>query len=279
MTTPTTQTAPIIEMPLSPKPSLIAKLALVMAGVGYLPKSGHNVNFNYDFVRESDVLDAIRTGLSAHRVMVIPFLEDTSTREMATRNGTMTITLADYRFTFYDGDSDQTIIVRTRGEGMDGQDKGSNKALTAALKYALLKTFLIPTGDDPDAGHDERPAAPAPAPKRTAPPPASAAAAVAAVVATRLAPPVAPTAPRPASQTALDGQESPLGLSQAQRLEIGQAIAAVAEGLKDNCRADLVVELGRQNFGGWQNFLANGAKAYPSVLAFIRTYQAPTPVA
>jgi hypothetical protein len=38
-----------------------------------------------------------------------------------------------------------------RGEGLDACDKASYK--TGALKYALLQSFLVATGDDPE---DER---------------------------------------------------------------------------------------------------------------------------
>lgn len=43
------------------------------------------------------------------------------------------------------------------GHGVDAQDKGAGKATTYALKYALLYSFLIPTGDidDADAVHSQ----------------------------------------------------------------------------------------------------------------------------
>lgn len=43
------------------------------------------------------------------------------------------------------------------GHGVDSQDKGAGKATTYALKYALLYSFLIPTGDidDADAVHSQ----------------------------------------------------------------------------------------------------------------------------
>lgn len=43
------------------------------------------------------------------------------------------------------------------GHGVDAQDKGAGKATTYALKYALLYSFLIPTGDidDTDAVHSQ----------------------------------------------------------------------------------------------------------------------------
>lgn len=41
--------------------------------------------------------------------------------------------------------------VEYYGEGMDGGDKGANKAYTYAMKNCLLKTFLIETGENEEA--------------------------------------------------------------------------------------------------------------------------------
>jgi len=59
---------------------------------------------------------------------------------------------------FADSETGASITVTWIGEAMDGQDKGVNKALTAAVKYGLLKTMLASTGeDDPDgAAEPER---------------------------------------------------------------------------------------------------------------------------
>ena len=42
------------------------------------------------------------------------------------------------------------IDVETFGYGIDDQDKGPGKAMSYAVKYALLKTLGLETGDDPD---------------------------------------------------------------------------------------------------------------------------------
>ena len=41
--------------------------------------------------------------------------------------------------------------VRTYGEAMDAADKATNKAMSAAYKYAVMQTFAIPTEGDNDA--------------------------------------------------------------------------------------------------------------------------------
>lgn len=60
------------------------------------------------------------------------------------------------KFTLYTTDG-SFISSTTIGEGMDSGDKGTNKAMSIALKYALLQMFLIPTDDakDPDAESHE----------------------------------------------------------------------------------------------------------------------------
>jgi hypothetical protein len=56
-------------------------------------------------------------------------------------------------YTFADVDSGEEIIAKVAGQGLDAGDKAPYKAMTGALKYALLQSFLLATGDDPE---DER---------------------------------------------------------------------------------------------------------------------------
>jgi len=59
-------------------------------------------------------------------------------------------TITDFEFTFADGESGATRTCSWRAEAQDTQDKGISKSATSAVKYFLLKTFLISTGDEPD---------------------------------------------------------------------------------------------------------------------------------
>lgn len=58
--------------------------------------------------------------------------------------------------------SGESIVLSGYGHGVDSQDKGAGKATTYALKYALLYTFLVPTGkiDDSDTTHSDNHEAP-----------------------------------------------------------------------------------------------------------------------
>jgi len=53
--------------------------------------------------------------------------------------------------------SGEFIEIQGSGHGIDSQDKSAGKATTYALKYALLYTFLTPTGaiDDTDKEHSD----------------------------------------------------------------------------------------------------------------------------
>ena len=53
-------------------------------------------------------------------------------------------------YTFMDADTAEEISVKVAGEGLDPGDKAPYKAMTGALKYALLQSFLLATGDDPE---------------------------------------------------------------------------------------------------------------------------------
>lgn len=59
-------------------------------------------------------------------------------------------------------ESGESMEISGYGHGVDSQDKGAGKATTYALKYALLYTFLVPTGkiDDADTTHSDNHEAP-----------------------------------------------------------------------------------------------------------------------
>jgi len=101
---------------------------------------------NYNFVTGADVLDAVRAAMSAEGLCL--FISMGEVKKEIKR------TVIDFQFTFADGASGQSMSVNWVGEAIDTQDKGIAKAATSALKYCLLKTFLIATGDESDSDND-----------------------------------------------------------------------------------------------------------------------------
>ena len=152
----------------APKLSLIGKLCRIMAAVDHIEKKGRNKEQGYDFVRESDVKAELRSLFAKENVWPSPDVEDASYVEFPTKSGgVMHFCRLKVRITFEDGDSGETRSCRVMGEAMDSGDKASNKALTAAVKVALLQSMLIPTGDDTE--NDPKPEKHAARPQATAP--------------------------------------------------------------------------------------------------------------
>jgi hypothetical protein len=125
--------------------SLIQKLAAVQKEVDRIPKNGRNEHHKYDYVTESDVVDALRNHLATAGIMVIPFLDKATV--VPTEKGMMAHIEVSYKFT--DGTDMAQVRVAASGYDIPG-DKAIYKAMTGALKYALRQTFLIPTGEDPE---------------------------------------------------------------------------------------------------------------------------------
>lgn len=138
---------------------LVKKLAEVMQEVKYIQKRGHNKFHNYKYATESDVAERVREELAARNVIMIPNVVSQVNREHINAKGkTEYICTVTMEFRLMDGETGEEITFHSVGEGQDAGDKAVYKAITGAQKYALMKAFMIPTGDDPEAdtGTDER---------------------------------------------------------------------------------------------------------------------------
>lgn len=149
--------------------NLIQRCAGVMASVDHVPKRGHNDHFGYDYATEADIADAVRAEMARQELMLIPSVEKAEWREVPGKSGPQKVLTLTIRYKLTDGVESIEFVML--GEGADQGDKASYKAMTGATKYALLKLFLISTGDDPEAeegsppppARGSRPAAPRPA--------------------------------------------------------------------------------------------------------------------
>jgi hypothetical protein len=130
--------------------SIYSKISKVMSQVNRVPKNGFNKFHKYAYATESDLTESIRPILIEARLAFF------STVLEQTREGEFT--KVKMEFTLADLDTGETLKSTYWGEGQDKGDKGLYKAYTGATKYFLMKTFLIPTGDDPegDTTVDER---------------------------------------------------------------------------------------------------------------------------
>ena len=120
---------------------------------------------SYKGISEEKVTTSIRSAMVKHGLVMYPFHEDTTLHVVhseRTYNGETSKTVSymeeasiKYRIVNID-DPNDFIEVVSRGHGLDTQDKAPGKAMTYAYKYALLRTFMLPTGDDPDKISSEK---------------------------------------------------------------------------------------------------------------------------
>jgi hypothetical protein len=137
------------------KKSLVRKLAEVMAVVERIPKRGRNDFHKYDYATEADIAATVRKELASRHVMLIPAIVGESRHPVGDKGSVLTV--IEMEMEFLDGETGESIKKPWRGYGTDKEDKGGYKAMTGGEKYFLLKTFLMPTGDDPE--RDESPRA------------------------------------------------------------------------------------------------------------------------
>jgi hypothetical protein len=145
---------------------LAQKKLAVVGALERIRKAGKNTEQKYDFVREADVNDAVSDAMVAAKLGFCirnPKIIDKAERKVSTGATWILYTVA-AEIGLQDAETGYTEWTEWIGQGYDPGDKGIYKALTGMVKYFLLKTFLIATGDDPenDGGN----------PPKTTPPPA-----------------------------------------------------------------------------------------------------------
>lgn len=143
------------------KLNLYQKINKIMSEIEYLKKDDKVVtntktNAGYKAISEEKVTSEIRKGLIKYGIVIIPIeqehkREDERLKDQYGNDKINRITTVDVKYKIQNiDDIEDYIVVASSGTGVDTQDKGVGKAMTYAYKYMLLRTFAIPTGDDPD---------------------------------------------------------------------------------------------------------------------------------
>ena len=158
------------------------KILAVMSTVNYLNKDGFvetGKGKGYKALTDEKVLAAVRPALVAAGLVILPVkMEQQRTDEQvkaydgSTKTNRITDVSVTYRIINVSNPDDFVEVVSS-GTGVDTQDKGIGKAMTYAKKYAILNSFLIPSGEDTDQISSDKyteqlmGAAPAPEPAPT----------------------------------------------------------------------------------------------------------------
>lgn len=124
--------------------NIYQRLAAAMENVTYIQKANTKATgLKYNVVTHDAVTAKVRPALLAEGIVYHPF------SQIVRQNGNRTEVEMVVRFVNIDS-PDDFIDIPTFGYGIDNQDKGPGKAISYAVKYALLKTLGLETGDDAD---------------------------------------------------------------------------------------------------------------------------------
>lgn len=149
-----------------PAPPMIYKaLAAVNKSIKAIGKDRTNQQQGFKFRGIDDVMNELHSLFAANEIIILQTINSVEVTERTNQRGTALFYVrinVTYHFTHSDAShADITVF----GEAMDSGDKATTKAMSIALKYALLQMFLIPTEEDkdPDAVAHEVKAAKLPA--------------------------------------------------------------------------------------------------------------------
>lgn len=129
----------------------------IMRDVKAIKKDHRNVAQDYKFRGIDDIFNEVHPLFADHGVFITTKVLENVREDRQTKNGSNLIySVLKIRFTFHAEDG-STVECETIGEGMDTGDKSANKAMSVALKYAIMQMLMIPTEDakDPENGSPE----------------------------------------------------------------------------------------------------------------------------
>lgn len=135
------------------------KMSEVMRDVKAVTKDQKNTAQGFKFRGIDQFVNALYPALTKHGVFMTPFCthEAHELKEVVRSSGKtgvdkhVTLYMC---YNFFAEDGSSVTVGPIPAEGLDSGDKATNKALSAALKYALIQTFSIPTEDMAEADLD-----------------------------------------------------------------------------------------------------------------------------
>jgi hypothetical protein len=159
----------VVTLPEPSVPKVYAALLRVMSLVAKegIAKARSNQQQGFMFRGIDDVYNALASPLCEAGLLILPRVLERTCEARETKNGGILYSVVvEMEFSFVCAADGSRHIVRMFGEAMDSGDKATNKAMSAAFKYACMQAFCIPTEGENDADavtHPEtKPAAAAP---------------------------------------------------------------------------------------------------------------------
>lgn len=142
-------------------PLIYAALNAVMEDVGAVKKNDVNDFQKFMFRGVDAVVNAVYPALIKHRVSVTPNVRTYDYGTIETGQGNNRKPMGHARvvveYTFTAAEDGSAVTASAAGEAFDSGDKATPKAMSVALRTALLQSLMLPTHDpDPDAMTYER---------------------------------------------------------------------------------------------------------------------------
>jgi hypothetical protein len=106
---------------------------------------------SYKFRGIDDIYNALAPFLAENSLCILPrMIARECVERVSKQGGALFYTTVEAEFDFVSAEDGSMHTVKTFGEAMDSGDKGTNKAMSAAYKYAAFQAFCIPTEGDND---------------------------------------------------------------------------------------------------------------------------------
>lgn len=138
---------------------IFKKMSDVMKDIKSISKDQVNTQQGFKFRGIDQFVNALYPALTKHGVFMAP-RATSYTQELkdvirsSGKPGVDKHVSILMEYDFWAEDGSKVTIGPIPAEGLDSGDKATNKALSAALKYALIQTFSIPTADMAEADLD-----------------------------------------------------------------------------------------------------------------------------
>jgi hypothetical protein len=123
-----------------------------LSTIGITKDRTNSQGSGYKFRGIDDVYNAISPLLAKHGLCILPRVLTRECVERSSKAGAaLFYVTVEVEFDFVSAEDGSKHTVKTFGEAMDSGDKATNKAMSAAYKYAAFQAFSIPTESDNDA--------------------------------------------------------------------------------------------------------------------------------
>ena len=122
-----------------------------LAKIGITKSRTNQQGATYKFRGIDDIFNTVSPLLAEHKLCILPRVMARECVERQTaKGGAIFYVTVEVEFDFISAEDGSKHTVKTFGEAMDMSDKATNKAMSAAYKYAALQAFAIPTEGDND---------------------------------------------------------------------------------------------------------------------------------